>query len=84
MVLAEVLLMGIISWMAGTALSYPVSRWVGNYFGQIFLGMDLQNTLSLPGLIQWLFIASIVSIVAGFLPEWKAISSSLREMLAYE
>lgn len=84
MVLAEVFMMGIISWMAGIVLSYPVSRWVGNYFGQIFLGMDLQNTLSLSGSIQWLIISTIVSIVAGFLPAWKASSSPLREMLAYE
>lgn len=84
MVLAEVFLMGIISWMAGITLSYPISRWVGNYFGQIFLGMDLQNTLSLPGSIQWLVISAIVSMVAGFLPAWNASSSSLREMLAYE
>lgn len=84
MVLVEVFLMGIISWIAGVALSYPVSKWVGNYFGQIFLGINLQNTLSLPGSIQWLAISAIVSIVAGLLPAWNASSSSLREMLAYE
>lgn len=84
MVMAEVFLMGIISWVAGIALSYPVSILVGNYFGQIFLGMNLQSTLSLPGSIQWLVISAVVSIVAGLLPAWKASSSSLREMLAYE
>jgi putative ABC transport system permease protein len=84
MVLVEVSLMGIISWIVGTVLSYPISKWVGNYFGQIFLGMNLQNAMSLPGSMQWLVLSAIVSIAAGFLPAWNASSSSLREMLAYE
>lgn len=84
MVLTEVLIMGILSWVIGIILSYPVSKWVGNYFGEIFLGTGLQNSLSLSGAVLWLIISVTVSMVAGLLPAWKTASSPLREMLEYE
>jgi len=84
MVLTEVFIMGILSWIIGVTLSYPVSKWVGNYFGQIFLGTNLQNTLSFDGLMQWFVISATVSMIAGFIPAWKIASAPLREILAYE
>jgi putative ABC transport system permease protein len=84
MVLLEVFISGITSWFLGMALSYPISEWVGNYFGQVFLGVNLQNALSLSGSIQWLVISITVCILAGFLPAWKTATAPLREMLEYE
>jgi putative ABC transport system permease protein len=84
MVLIEVLLMGIAGWLAAVVLSYPVSVLVGNYFGQIFLNANLQNTLSVSGMLQWLAISVTVSLLSGFIPAWRAATSSLREMLTYE
>lgn len=84
MILTEVLIMGIISWSIAVILSYPVSQWVGNYFGQIFLGSNLQTSFSLSGSIQWLVISSVVSFTAGILPAWRISSAPLKEMLAYE
>lgn len=84
MVLWEVLLMGLASWLIGAAISYPISIWVGNYFGQIFLHTNLYSDFSGSGSFQWLIIAIVVSLVSGFIPARNVSTSSLRKMLAYE
>jgi len=84
MVLFEVLLMGIAGWLIGAVLSYPITMIVGNYFGQIFLQANLQNAVSITGLVQWFIISITVSIATGFVPAWKASWEPLREMLSYE
>lgn len=84
MILFEVLIMGVVGWLVSMVISYPVSIWVGNYFGQIFLSANLENTLSFSGAFQWLTISIVVSMTAGLLPAWKAANSKLIEMLSYE
>lgn len=84
MVLFEVVMMGLVGWFIGVVLSFPVSIWVGNYFGQIFLHTNLENTLSLSGAVQWLIISLSISVLAGLIPAWQTASASLREMLSYE
>lgn len=84
LVLVEVLLMGLTGWLLGTASSWPISVFVGNYFGQIFLHTDLANTLSLPGSVAWLGVSLAVALLSGYLPARMAARSPLRDMLAYE
>lgn len=84
MISLEVILMGVAGWLLGLILSYPISLWAGNYFGQIFLHSDLNNTLSVSGAFIWLAISIIVSFVSGLIPAYKTASSPLKEMLEYE
>ncbi len=84
MISSEVILMGAAGWLLGVILSYPISIWTGNYFGQIFLHTDLNNTISLSGMLLWFAISIIVAFLSGLVPAWKAAGSSLKEMLAYE
>jgi putative ABC transport system permease protein len=84
MISSEVILMGVAGWLLGVVLAYPISIWTGNYFGQIFLHTDLNNTISFIGAIRWLVISIIVAFLSGLIPAWKAAGSSLKEMLAYE
>jgi putative ABC transport system permease protein len=84
MILLEVLFMGLASWLIGAVISYPISIWVGNYFGQMFLHTNLYNDFSGSGSFQWLIIAIVVSLVSGFIPARNVSTSSLRKMLAYE
>jgi putative ABC transport system permease protein len=84
MISIEVILMGVAGWLLGLILSYPISIWSGNYFGQIFLHSNLENTLSLKGALIWLAISITVSLLSGLLPANKASKPPLREMLSYE
>lgn len=84
MITLEVIIMGVAGWLLGLILAYPISIWTGNYFGQIFLHSELNNTLSISGAFIWLAISIIVSFVSGLVPACKTASSPLKEMLAYE
>jgi len=84
MISAEVFFMGFAGWLFGLILAYPISVWSGNYFGQIFLHSDLDNTLSIVGALIWLGISLLVSVTSGFLPAREASRLPLREMLSYE
>lgn len=84
MISSEVILMGVTGWLLGLILAYPISVWTGNYFGQIFLHTDLNNTLSLSGAGLWFMISVVVAFLSGLIPAWRGADSSLKEMLAYE
>ncbi|MHC1682989.1 MAG: ABC transporter permease [Clostridiaceae bacterium] len=84
MITVEAILIGLMSWGIGCLMSYPLSIIVGNYFGRIFLDTNLQNTISLNGVIEWLVISTIISAAAGVIPAYRASTSPLKEMLSYE
>lgn len=84
MISFEVILMGIMGWLLGLIMAYPISIRTGNYFGQIFLHSNLNSTLSVSGAFLWLVISIIVSFISGFVPAYKSASSPLNEMLSYE
>jgi len=84
MISMEVILMGIAGWLLGLVLSYPISIWSGNYFGQIFLHSDLNNTISITGALIWLGLSIAVSFLSGLIPAYRSANAPLREMLAYE
>lgn len=80
----EATLMGFAGWFIGLLLAWPVSILAGNYFGQIFLHSDLQNTISIWGILIWFALSVSVSFVAGVIPAKSAVTAPLREMLSYE
>lgn len=84
MISFEVILMGAAGWLLGLLLAIPISIWTGNYFGQIFLHSNLNNTLSVNGAILWFAISMITSFASGLIPAYKTAGSSLMEMLSYE
>lgn len=84
MISFEVIMMGVAGWLLGLILAYPISILAGNYFGQIFLHSDLDNTMSVSGAVIWFAISIVVSFVSGLVPAYKTARSSLKEMLAYE
>lgn len=81
---AESMLIGIAGWLFGFLCSVPVSVWASNYFGQIFLHSNLNNTISVKGLLLWLALSVLASCVSGLIPAGKAATAPLRDMLAYE
>lgn len=84
MILAEVTMLDLAGWLLGLMLSYPVSVFTGNYFGQIFLHSDLNNAISTDGALLWFALSISVSIISGFIPAIKAAKSQLKETLSYE
>jgi len=84
MISFEVIIMGLAGWLVGLIIAYPISIYAGNYFGQIFLHSNLDNTVSISGAIIWFVISISVSFISGYIPARTAAKSALSEMLTYE
>ena len=82
--LVEGLLIGALSWAIGALLSLPISRLLSDVIGTTFMRAPLSFTFSTTGALEWLALVAMLSTLASFLPAWRAMRLSVREVLAYE
>ena len=75
---------GVLSWVLGALLCYPLANPLSGGVGMAFLGVWTDYVFSFPGVGLWLLVAVIVSVVASFWPAHRAAKLSVRETLAYE
>jgi putative ABC transport system permease protein len=80
--IGEGLILGWLSWAIALPLSIPAGRLMTQAVGVPF-GMNLVYTFRPTGAIYWLFIITILSIVASYFPARGATRISVRESLAY-
>ena len=83
-VIAEGVLIGVLSWLIGALLALPLSFLFSNAVGVAFLQMPLDFVFSLQGLAIWLGLVVALSALASFLPAWNAARLTVRDVLAYE
>ncbi|MEZ4726518.1 MAG: FtsX-like permease family protein [Caldilineaceae bacterium] len=83
-VIVEGVIIGLISWLIGAALAYPIGAVISTGVGQVLFNTDLPYTFSATGVITWFFIVSFLAAIASFLPAWNASRLTVREVLAYE
>lgn len=80
----EGIIIGLLSWLAGAILAYPISKLLSDTVGEQFLSAPLDYTFSVTGVVTWLVVVVILAAVASFLPAWNASRLTVREVLAYE
>ncbi|MCK6625783.1 MAG: FtsX-like permease family protein [Anaerolineae bacterium] len=80
----EGIIIGVLSWLVGAVLAYPISKFLSDLVGQQFLSAPLDYTFSINGVLLWLVVVVVLSAVASFLPAWNASRLTVREVLAYE
>jgi putative ABC transport system permease protein len=83
-VIAEGVLIGLISWLIGAALAFPMGALISSGVGQVLFNVALPYTFSGGGVVTWLIIVAILAALASFLPAWNASRLTVREVLAYE
>jgi putative ABC transport system permease protein len=84
MVIIEGYLIGIISWLIGSLLAFPISTLMSNAISQALFDASTAITYTPTGFVIWLIVVSILSIGASVLPARRAASLTIREVLAYE
>ena len=84
LVMAEGVLIGLMSWALGTALSFPITSLMSNAIIESLFGATAKFTFSPEGVILWLVIVLVLSALASVLPARNAASLTIREVLAYE
>lgn len=82
--ITEGIIIGVISWIVGAILAYPVSKFLSDLIGGQFLNAPLVYSFSLTGALIWLVLVIILAAVASFLPAWNASRITVREVLSYE
>lgn len=80
----EGVIIGLISWLAGALLAYPISKGLSIVVGNQFLSTPLDYRFAIEGVIIWLVVVVILAAVASFIPAWNASRLTVREVLAYE
>jgi putative ABC transport system permease protein len=83
-VIVEGIVIGLLSWVIGVALAWPISRLLADAVGQSFLRRSLDFEFSLLGVGLWLAVVLIVATAASLFPAWRASRLTVREVLAYE
>jgi putative ABC transport system permease protein len=83
-VMAEGILIGLISWTLGTVLALPLGYALSNAVGRAFLQTAPAFRFSVTGVGLWLVVVVVLAAVASFLPAWNASRLTVRDVLAYE
>ena len=83
-VLAEGIVIGLLSWTVGSLLALPTSRLMSQQVGLALLGFPLNYNFAIGGTFLWLGIVIFLATVASLGPARNASRLTIREVLAYE
>jgi putative ABC transport system permease protein len=83
-VLAEGMLVGVISWMIGSLLALPISKLLSDAVGNMFIKTPFSYVFSITGILLWLGLVIVIGALASFVPAWSAARLTVRDVLAYE
>jgi putative ABC transport system permease protein len=84
MIVAEGIVIGLLSWTIAALLAWPVSKALGDLLVRVMFRSGLDFTFEPRGLLIWMLVSISLSAAASFLPAWKASRVTVREALAYE
>ncbi len=83
-VVVEGVIIGLISWVIGASLAYPVGLALSTAVGNVLFSTDLPYLFSFTGVATWFAIVAALAGIASFLPAWNASRLTVREVLSYE
>ncbi len=83
-VLAEGIVIGLLSWTVGSILALPTSRLMSQQVGLALLGFPLNYNFAIGGTFLWLGIILFLAVAATLGPARSASKLTIREVLAYE
>ncbi|HLM24697.1 MAG TPA: FtsX-like permease family protein [Pyrinomonadaceae bacterium] len=84
MIVAEGVVVGVLSWSIAALLAWPVSKAIGDFMVKVLFKSGLDFVFEPLGLLIWAIVSIGLSAAASFLPAWKASRVTVREALAYE
>jgi putative ABC transport system permease protein len=84
LVIVEGVIIGLISWLFGTLLAFPISAIMSNILNTSIFGMPGEFTFTAIGFIVWIVVVILLSVFASIVPANKAAHLTIREVLAYE
>jgi putative ABC transport system permease protein len=83
-VVVEGLMIGLISFIAASVISIPISFVLLRIISQAMMGTIMPLELTMIGFLIWLGVVIVLSVVASLWPARNASKLTIREVLAYE
>ncbi len=80
----ESVFIGVMSWLMGSVLAFPMAKSLSSAVGDIVMGTTLSFSFSTTGVWFWLIVVVVLSGLASFVPARNASRLTVREVLAYE
>ena len=84
LVMVEGVMIGCLSWGMGLLLALPVSKFMSDQVGILFIQAPLTFRFSFSGALLWLAVILAASALATWWPARQASRISVRESLSYE
>ena len=83
-IVAEGVVIGVMSWILAALAAWPLSRVAGNFLTFLIFKSRLDSVFELQGLWIWLAFSALSAGAASLLPARFAAKLTVREALAYE
>jgi len=83
-ILTEGITIGLLSAVIAIVFSFPLGQALSALVGEAIFQLPLSYVLSVNGIIMWLVIVVVLSMISSFLPAYNASRLTVREILAYE
>jgi putative ABC transport system permease protein len=83
-IVAEGVVIGVMSWMLAALAAWPLSRVAGNFLAFLIFKSKLDSVFRLQGLWIWLAFSILSAGAASLLPARSAAKLTVREALGYE
>jgi putative ABC transport system permease protein len=83
-VIVEGITVGLISMLFGGILAIPITQVLDYVVGVAFIESPVRFIYSIEGVIWWLVLILVLSVVASILPARNAVRLTIRDVLAYE
>jgi putative ABC transport system permease protein len=83
-VIAEGVVVGLVSWIISIALAIPLTNVLTFGVGMAILTTPLPVVYSISGILVWLFGTLLLAAIASALPAARASRLTVRDTLAYE
>ncbi len=80
--IVEGVFIGLLSWPVSVVLAVPLTLLYTDLLGTEFLGSPLTYAYTPLGVVLWFLIVIVLSILASFVPAWRATQLTVREILA--
>lgn len=84
LVIVEGLLIGMISWILGSLISFPISNVLSDIISHAIFDAPSILSYSPVGFLIWLGLVALLAILASIAPARNAARLTIREVLSYE
>jgi putative ABC transport system permease protein len=75
---------GVASWALAAMAAWPVSKLLGDFLVMAMFRNGLDFSFETRGILIWLAVSLALSLLASFLPAWRAARRPVREAIGYE